>query len=262
MENLDSLRLHKKEDALMKLVPRFRHGPRAVYWFKKVDSTMDTAFGLPDREISDRAVVIADEQTLGRGRFSRRWVSTGEDITFSVILPSYDFRAPYSMIASLAVYRALRRNGGCVRLKWINDVLWENGKKISGAITEEKSNRTVIGIGLNLNSAALPPDISETATSYYIETGRRLIKEEFLSILIEELFGQLDRVDKGGLRDVLAEWEADARLEGRRVTVVSDRGMIRGTVCGINKNSGALILKTGQGPVEVYEGKVVQDKVC
>ncbi len=252
------IRVREKENRMIKLFPGLGHGPTGIFWFKTVGSTMDTAFSLPEKSIRNRALVVADEQTMGRGRYDRKWVSSGGDLTFSVILTEYDFRVPYSMIAAHAVYRILKKHDGRVRLKWINDVMWENGKKISGALTEEKMARTVIGVGVNLNSAEMPPSLESGATSYYIETGKILIKEEFLSLLVEELFGMLDRVDSGEVQGLLAEWESDACLEGRRVTVVNDSGYIRGTAAGINKKTGALILKSDLGLKEIYEGNVVQ----
>jgi BirA family biotin operon repressor/biotin-[acetyl-CoA-carboxylase] ligase len=259
MSILNDRRLYGKEDAFIKLYPWLGQGSKGLYWYSTVGSTMDTAFKLPDRAIRNRTLVVADDQTQGRGRYDRKWVSTAADLTFSVILTEYDFRVPYSMIAALSVYRTLKTHGGRVCLKWINDVLWENSKKISGALTEEKMNRTVIGIGLNLNSDKMPQDLDKTATSYYIETGKGLVKEEILSLLIKELFGMLDRVDNGEVCNILSEWESDAGLKGKRITVVNDNGRIQGTVSGINKNSGALILKTEKGFTEVYEGNVVQN---
>ena len=251
-------RAREKEDRIITLFPRLGPGSTGIFWFKTVDSTMDTAFSLPEGSIRNRTLVVAEKQTMGRGRYDRKWVSSDSDLTFSIILTDYDFRVPYSMIAAHAVYRVLKKYNGRVRLKWINDVLWENGKKISGTLTEEKMTRTVIGVGINLNSAEMPLALKASATSYYIETGKSLVKETFLSFLVEELFGMLDRVDRGEVQDLLTEWESDACIEGRCVTVINDRGHISGTAAGINKKTGALILKSDLGLKEIYEGNVVQ----
>jgi BirA family biotin operon repressor/biotin-[acetyl-CoA-carboxylase] ligase len=219
---------------------------------------MDAAFSLPEESIRNRTLVVSDEQTVGRGRYDRKWVSSEGHLTFSILLTEYDFRVPYSMIAAHAVYRVLKKHNGRVRLKWINDVMWENDKKISGVLTEEKMARTVIGVGLNLNSAEMPQSLETSATSYYIETGKLLVKETFLSFLVEELFRMLDRVDSGEIQDLLTEWETDACIEGRHVTVVNESGNISGTAAGINKKTGALILKNDLGFKEIYEGNLVQ----
>ena len=252
------IRMREKENEILKLLPMPGSGPTGVFWYNTVDSTMDTAFNLPEGSFRNRALVVAEKQTMGRGRYDRKWVSSDGDLTFSVVLTDYDFRAPYSMIAAHAVYRLLKKHKGRVKLKWINDVLWENGKKISGVLTEEKMNRTVIGVGINLNTAEIPPSLKTSATSYFIETGKPLVKETFLSLFVGELFGMLDRVDNGEVQDLLTEWESDARIDGRCVTVVNDSGCISGTVAGINKKTGALILKNDLGLKEIYEGNVVE----
>jgi BirA family biotin operon repressor/biotin-[acetyl-CoA-carboxylase] ligase len=252
------IRLSEKENRIKKLFPRLGPGPKGVFWYKTVDSTMDTAFSLPEESIRNRTLVVSDEQTMGRGRYDKKWVSSDSDLTFSILLTEYDFRVPYSMIAAHAVYRVLKKHNGRVILKWINDVMWENGRKISGVLTEEKMARTVIGVGVNLNSAEMPKPLKTSATSYYIETGKFIVKEIFLSVLAEELFRMLDRVDGGEIQDLLTEWETDACIEGRHVTVVNDSGNISGTVAGINKKTGALILKNDLGYKEIYEGNFVQ----
>ena len=252
------IRVREKENRIIKLFPGLDPGATGIFWFETVGSTMDAAFSLPEESIRNRTLVVADEQTMGRGRYDRKWVSSGGDLTFSVILTEYDFRVPYSMIAAHAVYRVLKKHDAPVGLKWINDVMWENGKKICGVLTEEKMCRTVIGVGVNLNSTEMPSSLETSATSYYIETGKFLVKEEFLSLLVEELFGLLVRVDRGEVKDLLTEWESDACIEGRRVTVENDSGYIRGTAVCINKKTGALILKSDLGLKEIYEGNVVQ----
>ncbi len=142
-------------------------------------------------------------------------------------------------------------------LKWINDVLWENGKKISGVLTEECRNRTVIGIGVNLNSEEMPLSVRNGSTSYYIETGERILKEDFLSSLIAELFLILDRVKKGGITRVMNEWETEADLRRKRVCVINDSGEFKGIAAGINKKTGALILNRDGGQLEIYEGSLI-----
>ncbi len=249
-------RMPENEDRLAELVPGLKSGACRAYWFDTVSSTMDAAFNLEEELVIDRTLVISDVQTTGRGRYSRRWFSTCEDIIFSLILTEYDFRVPYSMLSAYAVYITLIKHKAPVMLKWINDVLWENGKKVSGVLTEECRNRTVIGIGVNLNSEEMPLSVREGATSYCIETGERILKEDFLSSLIAELFLILDRVKKGGITRVMNEWDTEADLRGKRVHVINDSGEFKGIAAGINKKTGALILNRDGGQLEIYEGSL------
>ncbi len=99
-----------------------------VLYFDSVVSTMDTAFEIGGPCARDRTLVVADDQSGGRGRFGRRWYTTPDDLVFSLVLVDFDIETPYGMIAALAVFKAFGRYTGGVRLKWINDLLWGNSK--------------------------------------------------------------------------------------------------------------------------------------
>ncbi len=226
-----------------------------IYCYSEVESTMDTAFALPDSMLSDRTVILAERQSRGRGRFDRTWYDGEGSIALSVILTDFDFRIPYSMVASYAVYSAFIMYTGRVRLKWINDVLWENGKKVSGALTEERTGRTVIGIGVNINTLYFPPEIN--ATSYRLETGEMLDPEDFIGNLLTNLLGLLDDIHSGGIEPVLAKWENASKMKGRNAVVVLDDGTkLGGPVKGLDKKTGALILNVNGRECEVYGGSI------
>jgi BirA family biotin operon repressor/biotin-[acetyl-CoA-carboxylase] ligase len=228
-----------------------------LYYYDTVTSTMDVAFNLDTAGLKDRTLVIADIQTAGRGRYERKWHATPQDLLFSLILTEYDFRIPYSMIAAFAVYTALKKHTKRVHLKWINDVLWKNGKKIAGVLTEEARKRTVIGIGVNLNTAVMPPPLRVSATSYYIETGKKVGKERFLGELLTKMFTILEKAERGGLSAILSEWETISDLRGRKVRINQDNQVFAGTVIGLNKATGSLLVDCDGIEKEVYEGSVV-----
>jgi BirA family biotin operon repressor/biotin-[acetyl-CoA-carboxylase] ligase len=227
----------------------------SVYCFSEVSSTMDTAFTMPESMIVNRAVIVADKQTLGRGRFDRTWYDAEGSIALSVILTDYDSRIPYSMVASYAVYKTFLAVSGRVRLKWINDVLWENGKKVSGILTEERSGRTVIGIGVNINTEYFPPELSNTATSYRLESGRVLDVEVFIGDLLSNLFVLFNNIQTHGIESVLTQWEDGAGMTGRNAVIVLDDGTrLSGYIKGLDKESGALLLDVDGAVREVYGG--------
>jgi BirA family biotin operon repressor/biotin-[acetyl-CoA-carboxylase] ligase len=227
-----------------------------VLYFDSVDSTMDTAFDIGSPAARDRTLVIADSQTSGRGRLGRKWYSTADDLIFSLILVDFDIEIPYSMVAALAVLKAFRRYTGGVRLKWINDLLWEGRKKIAGILVEERAGKTVIGIGVNLNTASLPAEVRERATSLFLETGVKVPKGEFLLAVMEELLPCLDACGEGRLGDLLAEWETLSAMKRRRVVVTSGGTECRGTVIGLNRKTGALVMSAHGKEVEMYEGSL------
>lgn len=247
-------RIDDKEKYLQELLRELQCDVGPVYWYDTVLSTMDVGFELPGA--ADRTVIVAERQTRGRGRYERLWYSEEGSLYCSIVLTRFDIRLPYSMIASYGVYRAFQKYAARVKLKWINDVLWENGRKISGVIAEERGQRTVIGIGVNLNNLKFHKKIESTATSYRRETGKCIEVAEFLKDVADEFFSLLSAVDKDGIERVMAEWETDASVRGRAVRIVTGSRELLGTSTGIDKKTGALLLHTKEGDVKVYEGSL------
>lgn len=119
-------------------------------------------------------IVFAHQQSQGRGRFGRTWLSRrGDSLTFSLIFHEYaDHPKPYlvGMSVALAVAGAMH-----CQLRWPNDLV-ENGRKMGGILTEmliDPSGRRVpvVGVGVNLNQAEFPPEIAEFATSATLAHG-------------------------------------------------------------------------------------------
>lgn len=252
-------RLNHREEDLKRCFQALRDRIGEVLYFDSVSSTMDVARSLDEREIVDRTLIVTDVQTQGRGTFGRKWYSLEGSLIFSFVLAEYSMLVPYSMIAAYAVFKTFRRYTHRVSLKWVNDVLWENGKKVSGVLSEESNGRTVIGAGVNLNLATLPPPLRHIATSYLLETGVRLSTDEFLFHTIDELLLLLNRIAEGELHGVLTEWEKDASLCGRRVRLSNERGEYRGVISGIDKKSGALRLVSMGKVMEFYEGSLLYE---
>jgi BirA family biotin operon repressor/biotin-[acetyl-CoA-carboxylase] ligase len=260
-------RLSAKEEGLRALL----RDPAAVdvRWYDQVGSTMDEAFALgrPPAAAAGRrpAAVAADRQTAGRGRFNRRWLSPPGSLSLSLLLAEHDYSVPYSMVASLAVYQALQplvRRGGPpgvsgLRLKWVNDVLY-NGKKLAGILTEEREGRAVIGMGVNLNCTRLPREVAGQATSVLIEQGCPVDPVAFAAGLLNRFLPLVDRAHRGGLPEVLQQWEEAAALRGRVVRVRCGNGSeYRGNAEGIDPDTGALLLRDGEGTQHLlYDGSL------
>lgn len=249
-------RLKDRENRLKGYLKNLKDEIGEVYFFDSLPSTMDAAFNLEENLISDRTLIITDVQSQGRGRSGKGWYSSRDSLVFSIILINQDFQIPHSMIGAYAVFKTLKAYNERVRLKWINDVLWENGKKIAGVLTEERGIRTVIGIGINLNDKKIPENLKDTATSYFIETGEEIPKDEFLLKIVEELLSLLKRVERGAIERVLSEWEVESGIRNRRVVVMCSNGNYYGTVIGIDKTTGALRLLSNDRELEIYEGSL------
>ena len=134
-----------------------------IYKYAKLDSTNEF-LRKHCSSLADYSVIWADEQTHGRGRFTRAWNSVpSQDLTFSILLPltslEQKLRQNITQIAALSVAQLLEVYGLKPSVKWPNDVLVQ-GKKISGILCEVvESNKNVygiLGIGLNVDSTGIP----------------------------------------------------------------------------------------------------------
>ncbi len=227
-----------------------------IFCYDTVTSTMDIAFGLEEKETKDRTIILARQQNRGRGRFNRIWYPVAGALYASLVLTEYDFQLPYSMLASYAVYSVFKKLKADVSLKWINDVVWSNGLKIAGILTEEQSGRTVIGIGVNLNNRSFPEKLKGKATSYFKETGKKISPIDFFCFILQVLVPLLDTVQDEGLQSILRQWETESAVKGRKVRVINESGEVRGVVEGINRNSGALILLVDGHRKEIFDGSL------
>ena len=130
---------------------------RRLLYFQEIPSTMDEAARLAEQGAEEGTVVVAENQTAGRGRQGRTWVSRGGNLYFSIIFrPAPDVLPLISMLAGVAAARAIRRVTALdPRLKWPNDVML-HGKKVAGILVEsvvrgDRADYAVLGIGINVS---------------------------------------------------------------------------------------------------------------
>ena len=194
---------------------------RRVLVFDELDSTNTFAGSLADPE---DLVVIARNQTAGRGRFGRVWQSRpGAALLMSAVLhPPPEFRRPSILTATAAVAlgEAVRVLTGIqAKIKWPNDLL-VRGKKVCGILIEQ-SRAVVVGVGLNLNqtadefAAAGLPD----ATSLGVLTGRSFDLRTAAEVVIRQLDAEYARLIGGERVAVEADWKWRTGLLGRQVLV-------------------------------------------
>ncbi len=238
---------------------RRRLGGRAVAYHRLLGSTMDEARRMAEDGCAEGAVVVAEEQTGGRGRFNRSWLSPpGSGLTFSVVLRPAGRRLHYAnMAAALAVRGAAADLTGLPStIKWPNDVRM-GGKKIAGILVEAAMEgdaaHAVVGVGLNVNmDVSETPGIEETATSLSAETGRLFDRAEVLIAVIERL-DEAYRLPGGVL---LGEWKRALDTLGRRVRVRSGSRALEGEAVGVDERGG-LVLRPDDGPeVTLAAGEV------
>jgi BirA family biotin operon repressor/biotin-[acetyl-CoA-carboxylase] ligase len=164
-----------------------------IYKYAKRDST-NAFLKQHYSSLPDYSVIWADEQTDGRGRFTRIWDSQpGQDLTFSILLPLTSLeqkrRQNITQIAALSVAQMLECYGLKPSVKWPNDVLIQ-GKKISGILCEiaEIGERAcgILGIGINVNSTeTFLANIDIPATSLRCELHHKVVRQDLLKKLLE-----------------------------------------------------------------------------
>lgn len=229
---------------------------------RMVPSTNDWAKRLASQKVPDGTVVVAEVQTVGRGRLGREWFSPKGGLWFSVVLrPKTEAAeaAKFVFAASLAVADALGEFCGLhAETKWPNDVL-VGGKKICGILTEINSsgknvNYAVIGVGLNANfkvKETLPKEVMETATSIEDELGRQVDYNDLLSAVLEKLDKVYGVFINEGSDAVLKRWKEFAFFLGHEVAVKVDSETFVGVASDV-ASSGALVLQLEDGSVREF----------
>lgn len=227
--------------------------PYEVEYHESIVSTNTRARELAAQG-EENVVVLADEQTGGRGRLDREWSSPSGGIWLSLVLrPDIPAaHAPvYTLAAAVATARAAREIGVDASIKWPNDVLVD-GKKLSGILTEmegeaDRISWLVVGIGVNANVGTdeLPTD--QDATSLLLEEGEVDRRQVTQSLLTEfsELTTDTDRI--------LPAWRKLSATLDRDVRVDTPEETVRGTAVDI-EYPGALVVDSGDGQVTVTTG--------
>lgn len=219
-------------------------------------STSSVLLGRARQGAASGSLLIADEQTAGRGRRGRSWLSSpSAGLTFSLL---WRFSggvarlAGLSLAVGLAVARALERTGATdVGLKWPNDILLDGGK-LAGILVELESAPAgmlaVIGIGLNLQ---MPPTGEEEFIHPPAALSQALSplpdRHRLLAELLIELAAVLDRFDAGGFAVLRADWQQRHAWQHRPVRLLDGERTDRQGICLGADEDGALLLQTATG---------------
>jgi len=223
-----------------------------IHYHQSLRSTMDEARRLADEGARDGTVVIAEEQTEGRGRFDRSWVSpVGQDLLFSVILrPTAKQLPQINMAAALSVCDTVQEMVALdAAIKWPNDVRI-GGRKVSGILVEsvvEKGEITsaVVGVGVNINSdQATNPELAGFATSLQSEAVHDFDRTEVMISLLTNLDRYYTLIRAGG--SVTHAWADRLDTLGQEVQVQWKDSVYEGVATGVDK-AGNLILHQPDG---------------
>jgi BirA family biotin operon repressor/biotin-[acetyl-CoA-carboxylase] ligase len=232
---------------------------------ESIGSTNDRAKQLGAEGAAEGTVVLAEEQTGGRGRLGRAWSSPRGGLYCSILLRPDDAllkRAPITLVAGLAASEALDAAARvATSLKWPNDVLLD-GKKIGGVLGEltkvKGGNVLVLGVGLNIDilPGAWNPEVRAIATSILAAKGRAPAIEEVFRHYVEHLEAHYDHLRKGGGPLLLSKAADRMPLLRGRVRVKVEGKTLEGQASGLNA-TGALVISLDDGKREiVYAGEV------
>jgi BirA family transcriptional regulator, biotin operon repressor / biotin---[acetyl-CoA-carboxylase] ligase len=241
---------------------------KRIYHFFKTDSTNRVAMELGHAAEPEGAVVLAEEQTGGRGRLGRSWHSeraAGIYVTLLLRPKLAPVQAPLlTMMAGLSAYSAVQAvTGLTVDLKWPNDVLIL-GKKVGGILTEMYAEPgqirfVIVGIGLNVNQEKFAGELANVATSLRIETGKPQSRLELLVRLLREFESDYNRFLREGVSGVVARFEeVSSYAKGKRVRVTNGAESYTGATAGLAPE-GLLRVKRDDGElVTVLAGDVTE----
>ena len=225
-------------------------GQRVIY-YPRLTSTMDVARREAQQGAAEGTIVVADEQTAGKGRLHRDWLSPEGSIALSVVLYPRLLHLPFLiMVASIAVVHSIEAVTGLKsQVKWPNDVLI-NGRKVCGILIEsevggDRVDYAVIGIGLNVNLRVSDyPEILSIATSVYDELGAEVSRLSLIQRLLAEIERLYLSLPEG--ESVYQEWRDSLVTLGKRVRVKSGETMYEGIAESVTSD-GSLLLRQGDG---------------
>lgn len=244
---------------IKKVKPNTEFVAQNIAYFKTVDSTNTVA---KENDYKDGTLLIAEEQTMGKGRMGREWISEQySGIYMSLVLfpkiPTEKINC-LTLLAGLSVCETL--NELCeipFKIKWPNDIV-SDGKKVCGILTEgvvsTNSTKAVIGIGLNVNNKCFSPELTDKATSLRILTGKNYPKEIIISKIAENFERKYKEFLKG--KTFKEEYESLCANINRWVTATKDGAQIQGIAVGVTE-SGELIIKKEDGTtLSINSGEV------
>ena len=233
-------------------------------FFESISSTNDEALLWASQSASDLSIVIADEQTHGRGRLGRKWFTSPEtSLAVSLILrPTPDekkYPTRITGLGALALTHTISKLGLHVQIKWPNDILI-NGKKAAGILVEstwmgDALDTYVLGMGVNILPASVPPtdQVIFPATSLETELGQAIDRTELLHDI---LFSLIQWRPKLGTDEFINAWESSLAFRGESIQLTKDnQPPLNGELLGL-ESDGSLRLNANNKILTVQIGEI------
>lgn len=232
--------------------------------FKKtIDSTQNHAFRILDR-YDGNIVIVSGQQTAGRGRFKREWLSPEETgLYMSLVLrPNVTNQEMivFNLFMSLAISSAIRESTGLKSgIKWPNDI-FINDKKVCGFLTEVISADNIVdtivcGIGININPSPVTGSLG-TATSIAGELGREFDVNHFTEVLFDKIEYYYDKFLHASFSSIKEDWLCQAIIFNRELTITTVKEKLRGKALDITDEGYLVILDGDQNIHKVISADI------
>jgi len=236
-----------------------------THFFDKIESTQDRALSIAQNDSHSKhgTVIIAEEQSAGRGRKGKKWISPRGGLWMSIILqPKFGSRkiSLLQFIGALAVGDSILEMTGIICThKWPNDILIQ-GKKVCGILVDvnfegDKGGTVVVGIGLNANFSTQELFNSGTLEGCFdVTTLRDILKHDIelndmTRLIIEKLEYYYLLLEDGKTGEIIESWKRGSEIFGQKVTVKDGDNILYGRALGLD-DFGALLITLVDGSVK------------
>jgi BirA family transcriptional regulator, biotin operon repressor / biotin---[acetyl-CoA-carboxylase] ligase len=253
---------------------------RRIYHYQSVESTQTIALYLAEQETDNLhgTVIVSEDQTKGRGRMGRRWISPRGGIWLSIILqPKIETSqiTVLPLLSALSVCDVIKKMTKLnAKLKWPNDVVID-GRKVSGILLDvsteaDKINFVVIGIGVNLNIdiKKIHFDIAKSTGFYDITSlqnelhGKEIEKSDFIQLLLEDIEKYVSQLENEGAGKIIKNCKEISDTLGKEVIVKQSTEILQGMAVDMDENDGFLLIETPYGFIhKVVSGDVIAKNI-
>jgi BirA family biotin operon repressor/biotin-[acetyl-CoA-carboxylase] ligase len=240
---------------------------RHIHFEQTVTSTQKIAKSLATESCPEGTIVVADEQTNGRGRMARTWYSpSGTGIWMSMIIrPNIpvNLTPQLTLLTAVAIVQAIEEVTPLKpTIKWPNDIMI-HGKKIVGILTElqaeaDQVHSVIIGTGINVNQKVehFPDELQNIATSIHIETGTTWERAQLIQMILLKFEGLYELYLSQGFKPIKLLWEGYAISLNKIIIARTLKGTVEGKAIGIN-DDGVLLIETADRSIEhIYSADI------
>jgi BirA family biotin operon repressor/biotin-[acetyl-CoA-carboxylase] ligase len=241
-----------------------------IFFHQVVTSTQKIATEMAMSGAAEGTVIVAEEQTEGRGRLQRKWhTPSGNSVAMSIIIRPrilLNSTPHFTLLVAVSIVKAIKDISTLnPKIKWPNDILI-NGKKSVGILTElnaeaDQINFLIVGIGINVNQSIddLPEEIQNIATSLAIEAGKKFRRAELIRSILTNLEYFYEKYIKEGFTSIKDIWEKESCTIGEKIIAKTSLETIEGRAVGIT-NDGILMLEDKEGNIHnIISGDIFID---